>query len=890
MDKFKIKKILFLILILYGICVNVRAAGDAFVDDSTNFGGCGAGVEWCYSSMGIRISLYENEGTKFYRGSIDFSAYDYRLLAGNAYYATAQGGRVAYKNGDKTLPNVSSWSKGSIPSILTSSKNFPGYNNLLHSSPGDLKAEIIDFFGLDTSDATVITNRLGAYFNVNNIELTKTYITVEPTMIIYKSSDKNNKRYYGTIYELAQITSSIGMTSGFTMLLEHYNSIRAENPSASHVDNSFLSKKASDNPYILITTGAIPTGNAQNKVNAQKDSNKGYGIGVFWLGDYVDDPDCERDCGRNLDCSINWCVTNEGTTTPSAKEDCAVNICKVSLASPITCGSNNCGSSKNEECPDSTPFKAKVCKSLVNDYLTLTCEEEANIIPSNDLPVTLHNGTGGFNYSVNVMGKRSCTLKYNSTLYEQKKKFGYSDSSLGNAKSKFNSFSWNDYGYSNDYKLTLKVSNKEYDNSLLQKVAGTDKTTTMTQTSASSTEKKASNSGSVIYALSQLCYSIKTGKFTKVSILSGCSDTSGKYSDAGNQYYGFYLQQDKTLTTGNVETKLQISKDVKIGTTTVKTCNDDTNKCNFDITDKNPQDSMCYTTHTPLQYVSWLGKYKTTVTYKASILKNELLSPTCLFVGIPVLGCGSFSTDVYLDKNETKVIKGQISYLRDGELITNYCNTTITAPGTTTTGASCPALYKPSEYDSIRNYCNSNWQTDTNNYYSATDCYNKCSRMDNRSCKSNVKCNNETAVKNWCSNESNRIAAGYKSKEACLNDCSCPASSFEFIYRPIATGKNASGYNAFPDRDAGSNWVGYEVLTEKTEEQIYADSGNKAQYVIELDSSTIQQIKNNTASNKFNYINYSGSDINGYFKSTFVNGNSNIFVCIKGSGNCSKEG
>ena len=68
----------------------------------------------------------------------------------------------------------------------------------------------------------------------------------------------------------------------------------------------------------------------------------------------------------------------------------------------------------------------------------------------------------------------------------------------------------------------------------------------MTQTSSSSTRKQASNSGSVVYALSYLCYSIKTGKFTKPSLVAGCS-SSEKYADVGKGYYGFYLQQNESI-------------------------------------------------------------------------------------------------------------------------------------------------------------------------------------------------------------------------------------------------------------------------------------------------------------------------------------------------------
>ena len=114
----------------------------------------------------------------------------------------------------------------------------------------------------------------------------------------------------------------------------------------------------------------------------------------------------------------------------------------------------------------------------------------------------------------------------------------------------------------------------------------------------------------------------------------------------------------------------------------------------------------------------------------------------------------------------------------------------------------------------------------------------------------------------------------------CINDCSCSSEKgLEYIYRPISLGGDLSAnkYNAFPNREAGTNWKGYEAMT------IDNTFENSPQYIVELTADTIKKIKD-TNNNKNKYIDYEGYNLNGYYKSYFIEDNKDIFICINKSG------
>ena len=216
MKRNKILYMLIFPLILFLIIPNAFAE-DLFAGDSTNFGGCG-GYEWCFSSMGIRISLYtyDTSGVTYY-GSKDYNAYKKRPLAGSAWYTIERAGKVAYLSGwvSNQPDSLNSWSsKENIRDIIAPDPNpkIPGYNNNYDEGNVEkLKNRIIDLFGLGTKDYNIIKNSIKVVYDLKtDIDLSKAYITVEPTALIYNANKKNSERYYGTIYELAQVSKVNG--------------------------------------------------------------------------------------------------------------------------------------------------------------------------------------------------------------------------------------------------------------------------------------------------------------------------------------------------------------------------------------------------------------------------------------------------------------------------------------------------------------------------------------------------------------------------------------------------------------------------------------------------------------------------------------------------------
>ena len=192
MKRNKILYMLIFPLILFLIIPNAFAE-DLIDGEGTNFGSCG-GNEWCFSSLGIRISLYTyNDDTVEYYGSKDYNAYSKRKLAGVAKYTEYRAGKVAYLSGKVSNQpySLNSWSsKKNIRNIIAPDPNpeIPGYNNNYDEGNVEkLKNRIIDLFGLGTKDYNIIKNIL-----LSNL---KTKINKLNNDIIYIIHLKNSNIY-----------------------------------------------------------------------------------------------------------------------------------------------------------------------------------------------------------------------------------------------------------------------------------------------------------------------------------------------------------------------------------------------------------------------------------------------------------------------------------------------------------------------------------------------------------------------------------------------------------------------------------------------------------------------------------------------------------------------
>ena len=239
---------------------------------------------------------------------------------------------------------------------------------------------------------------------------------------------------------------------------------------------------------------------------------------------------------------------------------------------------------------------------------------------------------------------------------------------------------------------------------------------------------------------------------------------------------------------------------------------------------------------------------------------------------------GTYSLrDLGYSKSNSTIVDASITYSINGRTITKKCPVRVDTPNNSNNKEKCTTKYKPAEYDNIRKYCNDNWNTDEDGYTSYYECYKKCSANGrNNTCKTRYKINDTEKINNYCQHYYK--SDGYKSVAMCINDCSTITGYSDYIYRPIATGMVDNKYSAFPNREAGSNWIGYEELT------VYDSFDNSVIYEIDLTPKKINKIKKDSIDKK-NYINYNGKNSKGYYKSDYISTNSDIFTKTNGRSN-----
>lgn len=207
----------------------------------------------------------------------------------------------------------------------------------------------------------------------------------------------------------------------------------------------------------------------------------------------------------------------------------------------------------------------------------------------------------------------------------------------------------------------------------------------------------------------------------------------------------------------------------------------------------------------------------------------------------------------------------------------------------TITCQTCRDLYKPAQYEEIRNYCANNWSIDKEKYTSADNCYEHCSR---KQCPEICNPDDYDCARNYC-NES-YLEDGYIKIGDCVNDCVNinKNDGLNYYYRTI------SNDNPFPQREAHYNWVGYEeYITDDTDDLTPSVGGAYPEYEIKLDRDRMARISDNTAnynssskkSAYSDYIRVNKTDT-GKYKSKFIHeddpaegGFKSYFTYIEGS-------
>ncbi len=869
MKRNKILYMLIFPLILFLIIPNAFAE-DLFDGEGTNFGSCG-GNEWCYSSLGIRISLYTyNDDTGVeYHGSKDYNAYSKRKLAGDAKYTIELAGKVAYLSGKVSNQpySLNSWSsKKNIRNIIAPDPNpeIPGYNNNYDEGNVEkLKNRIIALFGLGTKDYNIIKNSIKEVYNLeNDIDLSKAYITVEPTALIYKVND-GDKRYYGTIYELAQVSKVNGHDGSniqknlFKFFLSQYNAIRAENPSAKVTNNKFLSRSSADNPYILAVNGSYNEKGSKKDVEYLRDSRKGYGIGVFWVGEYASEQTCSNACpSYNLLCYSNYCDSKSKNQTD--KTNC-MNKCGAKEPE-FECDSTKPVLRTTSSCSEQFSSSKTTCRVDKNYYYTETCTETTSIKYSDDLPTTLISNKGGFNFSAKLNGTKKCTLNFNDKYYNYKYWMAYGKCAKSNIENKKNYFINQKNFESKEYSYKIETNDYiKFDGTKLTESESESKSKYDGYSNSNNNyEHKYSSTYSATFELEPKCYTLND----RETLLPGCNGDIKDYST----YYAVYNDSSSK----KVNTYAYARKEGS-GLS-------DTNTCyylNIDDKDDLENDIDCVVT------INNNSSFETaSVTYKVITRgKNEKI--TEMKIGNKKANDnGTYSLrNLGYSKSNSTTVGASVTYKINGNLITKKCpvRVDLTTKDNNNNDNKCTGKYSPAEYDNIREYCIKSWNTDVDGYTSYDECYKKCSANGrNNTCKTKYKISDTEGINNYCQNYYK--SDGYKSVAMCINDCSTITGYSDYIYRPIATGMVDNKYSAFPNRKAGSNWIGYEELTE------YDSFDKSVIYEIDLTPEKINKIKKDSIDKK-NYINYNGKNSKGYYESNYISTNSDIFTNTNGRSN-----
>lgn len=324
-----------LILILFTIClfssslfeVNANnTSGGGSAPPAGNCSTSSAGCNWSYpsneQSFSVRLSLYKynGNGNPAYYGSVNYCAngVNANCLTLNAYQTRDKVGKVAYQTLGK---DASVWTTYGIPSKNTS-VIFPTL--LVDSKNGEgnweaIERKVIEMFSFNSSSSEIVLGRVKEQFGALSSSLTTSdvgnlYITIEPAFLF----NANGQYYFGTAYEIAAWLNAGGNggAGSVTDFVYKYipRSIVAKR--TNYIDRfSFVGNLVQlTGDYISLNRDVWNNRPSDSRQNNTRDimSKAGYGINVFWLGNYVpSSPSCTiSESGNTYTLTVN---NNDGS-------------------------------------------------------------------------------------------------------------------------------------------------------------------------------------------------------------------------------------------------------------------------------------------------------------------------------------------------------------------------------------------------------------------------------------------------------------------------------------------------------------------------------------------------------------------------------------------------
>jgi len=882
------KKIFFkfsIFLFMFSMFVPVYAVDTGKGDGGSSSAGttCESGNIWCISSVGVRLSLYDYDGrTLKYLGSKDYSTCSAAMDYSKVYRVVGAKGKLSY-GGNVTFSATTNFANfianTYVPNHFSSTGGCYNYLgspiNYTDASKG-LSKEIEEYYFKNKTKIQIF-NKLSTIVTLDqkykqDINFSRLYMTVEPTAVLGKTG---KEAYYGSIYELANNTSS-----------KPYNQTNTRPFLKSQLCAIMISSYDSDERNFIgnivnqagsckdqgLTPKKMEPSNGQGLSNATKKS--GYGIAVYWASDYVGINSCSITCsgksGENLlACAEKYCAANEADD----KKNC-ITSCGYSKK-PLSCNTYSTPGSTETYCENERSSSKTTCS--YNSFVRAVCTEDTLVKYSDDLPVLTR---GGFNYSLKLDGKKSCTYEFDYAMARFEYAACASDTCRTNIKKQIDDFK-NKSNNSHQYALddgdgailqihgeNHPLSNKDF--SVVPDGAETNtgyinlelyKNGSFTSSGWFYRKRTAKTKTTINYILEPKCYSLKTGLVTGKNELNMCN----LHEEIKNYaYYGYYIGDEEV---GKVETKTVVKK--------AGSGLNDTNKCYYQVGD--PSDLKCEVIKDGSQYKlktfsrqdengvdmkygtsssSVLKYYYSNTPYDGKITNSKLKELT--------------SDDTVLSGfDKTKyvyVVKINKSNNKEEERLSCHLGVSST----------CKTKCDSSDYQCINTYCSTSFDED--GYKSPKACYQDCSSA---TCPFN--CNNTTAINSFCRNDLKREAAGYKDFMACFQDCSCGNNKEkEYLYRPISLA------DPFPnDREPGSNWKGWNMGDEDTSNDLIkeSDMSGTPMYVVEIDGADDLRAIRAMTTSKSDYLKYEGRYTNSQFVSRYLDQlGSDILTCRRGTG------
>ncbi|MDD6878905.1 MAG: hypothetical protein PUD59_01590, partial [bacterium] len=425
----KIKKIIYYIIILIIILVpKTFFAHEAVSGSNAYSGSCFSKFDWCYSAEGIRISLYKYNGSSltFYK-SIDYET-TLGSINGQVANASVMAGKVAYQKKKASIK----WDKSKLK--VSSDEKFTCFfgSPKCKGFKDGAKSEIISYFKLNSKKSSSIIKKVNSIFDskLSDTDIEKIYITVEPTFLIFSNSYKVS--FYGTIYELLNISYTKNGASVYGIDSQLYygmpRSIVASKPSAKDKNNfvsydddalvQVLSKEVISEEKVEWTNkNGFNYDSYRNKNKKIILSNVGYGIGVFWLGEYGESPTCKKKCsGKSgdslLECAENYCADSKNST----KKEACIESCGYKKPESYKCDSSSKTTASSSTCQATVKKSKTTCST--SGYTKTVCTETTTVKYPSISNLALSKK---MSYTLTTSGSKNCTIYFNYNLF----KFNY---------------------------------------------------------------------------------------------------------------------------------------------------------------------------------------------------------------------------------------------------------------------------------------------------------------------------------------------------------------------------------------------------------------------------------------------------------------------------------